>query len=78
MTRNVHAENEEDGSGARHREDRHRHHQDHPTEARREEFFAVLTALPEVRFAVASVDAGMIDQINILQATHRAMNDALA
>ncbi len=48
------------------------------TEARREEFFAVLTALPEVRFAVASVDAGLIDQINILQATHRAMNAALA
>ena len=47
------------------------------TESRREEFFAVLTNLSEIRFAVASVDAGMIDQINILQATHRAMNDAL-
>ena len=48
------------------------------TEARREEFFAVLTQLPEVQFAIAAVDAATIDRINILQATHRAMNDALA
>ena len=47
-------------------------------EARREEFFAVLTRLPEIQFAIASVDATTIDRINILQATHRAMNEALA
>jgi ribonuclease HII len=48
------------------------------TESRREEFFAVLTRLPEIQFAIAAVDAPTIDRINILQATHRAMNEALA
>jgi ribonuclease HII len=48
------------------------------TPAQREEFFAILTAHPEIRFAIASVDAAVIDHINILQATHRAMNAALA
>ncbi len=48
------------------------------TEAQRENFFAILTAHPEIRFAVAVVDAATIDRINILQATHRAMNEALA
>jgi ribonuclease HII len=48
------------------------------TEAQREEFFAVLTSLPEIRYAIAMVDAATIDRINILQATHRAMNEALA
>jgi ribonuclease HII len=48
------------------------------TETRREEFFAVLTRLPEIQFAIAAVDAPTIDRINILQATHRAMNEALA
>ena len=48
------------------------------TEVRREEFFAVLTRLPEIQFAIAVVDATTIDRINILQATHRAMNEALA
>jgi ribonuclease HII len=47
------------------------------TEARREEYFAVLTVHPEVWFAVAEVDSCTIDRINILQATHRAMNEAL-
>ena len=47
------------------------------TETRREEFFAVLTRLREIQFAIASVDAVTIDRINILQATHRAMNEAL-
>jgi len=37
-----------------------------------------LTARPEIRHAVARVDAPMIDEINILRATHRAMNLALA
>jgi len=48
------------------------------TEEERERFFAVLTSLPEVRFAVGRSDEGLIDQINILQATHRAMRLALA
>lgn len=47
------------------------------TEARREVFFAFLTTCPEIEFAVAQVDAPQIDAINILQATHRAMNEAL-
>ena len=48
------------------------------TEFQREKFFAVLTSLPEVRYAIAVVDAESIDRINILQATHQAMNEALA
>ncbi len=47
-------------------------------EARREHYFGWITAHPAVRFAVALVDAAVIDRINILQATHRAMNEALA
>lgn len=48
------------------------------TEAQREHYFAWLTSRVEVCFAIAQVDAAVIDRINILQATHRAMNDALA
>ncbi|MFZ0826295.1 MAG: ribonuclease HII [Verrucomicrobiia bacterium] len=48
------------------------------TAAQREKYFTFLTACPEVQFAVAQVGAGQIDAINILRATHRAMNDALA
>jgi ribonuclease HII len=48
------------------------------TETRRETYFAFLTRCAEIEFAIAQVDAATIDQINILQATHRAMNDALA
>ena len=48
------------------------------TAAQRDKFFAFLTACPEVQFAIAQVGAGQIDAINILRATHRAMNDALA
>lgn len=44
----------------------------------RETLFAELTSYHEILFAVAHVDERMIDQINILQATHRAMNLALA
>ena len=44
----------------------------------REELFLELTSRPEIQFAVAQVPEQMIDQINILQATHRAMNLALA
>ena len=48
------------------------------TEAQRENFFHILTTHPDIRFAIAIVDAATIDRINILQATHRAMNEALA
>ena len=48
------------------------------TEIQREKFFAFIIACGEIEFAIAEADAAMIDEINILQATHRAMNDALA
>ena len=48
------------------------------TEAQRERFFEFLTSVAEIEFAVAQVDAAQIDAINILQATHSAMNAALA
>ena len=48
------------------------------TAKQREELFVEITSRTEIRYAVASVDVQMIDQINILQATHRAMNLALA
>jgi ribonuclease HII len=48
------------------------------TEAQREKYFCILTAHPEIRHAIASVDAETIDRINIFQAAHRAMNLALA
>ena len=47
-------------------------------ELQREKFFAFITACGEIEFAIAEADAAVIDEINILQATHRAMNDALA
>lgn len=48
------------------------------TEAQREEFFRIITNHSGIRHAIAIVDAATIDRINILQATHRAMNEALA
>ena len=48
------------------------------TAGQRERFFTVLTSLPEIRYAIAAADASVIDAINILQATHQAMNNALA
>jgi ribonuclease HII len=48
------------------------------TKKQREKFFAVLTSCGEVKFAIAQTDAAQIDEINILQATHRTMNEALA
>jgi ribonuclease HII len=48
------------------------------TEAQREDFFQIITMHPELCYAIAIVDAATIDRINILQATHRAMNEALA
>jgi ribonuclease HII len=44
----------------------------------RENLFQELTSRREIQFAIAQVPEQMIDQINILQATHRAMNLALA
>jgi ribonuclease HII len=48
------------------------------TAPQREKYFEFLTRCAEIEFGIALVDAGVIDEINILQATHRAMNDALA
>jgi ribonuclease HII len=48
------------------------------TAEEREDYFAVLTSHSEVTFAIASIDNRVIDEINILQATFRAMNQALA
>jgi ribonuclease HII len=48
------------------------------TAAQREQFSAYLTECGEVVFAIAQVGSGQIDAINILRATHRAMNEALA
>jgi ribonuclease HII len=48
------------------------------TRTQREKFFAFLTSCGEVEFAVARIDALQIDALNILRATHYAMNAALA
>ena len=48
------------------------------TESQREKFFEFITTCGEIEFAIAEVTALVIDEINILQATHRAMNEALA
>jgi ribonuclease HII len=48
------------------------------TEAQREKFFDFITTCGDIEFAIAEVNAIVIDEINILQATHRAMNEALA
>ena len=48
------------------------------TPEQRERFFARLTTDRLVQFAVAIVEVEIIDTVNILQATHRAMNEALA
>jgi ribonuclease HII len=48
------------------------------TAMQRERYFAFLTACSEVEFAVAQKDSVQIDEINILRATHEAMNAALA
>jgi ribonuclease HII len=45
--------------------------------AERERYFGLLTVHPGIRFAVSASDPVEIDRINILQATHRAMNGAL-
>src|SRR5262245_28395275 len=48
------------------------------TAEQREDFFAVLTSRPDVRWAIGRADADEVDRWNILEATHRAMNSALA
>jgi ribonuclease HII len=46
-------------------------------EEQREKFFQKITKHPEIRFAIADMDAETIDRINIRQAAWRAMNVAL-
>lgn len=48
------------------------------TESQREKYFEFITRCGHIEFGIAEVSAQVIDEINILQATHRAMNDALA
>jgi len=48
------------------------------TATRREKYYAFILHCPEIQWARAQVDAARIDAINILQATHCAMNEALA
>lgn len=43
----------------------------------RDRFFALLTSRPAIHYAIAQEEAEIIDQLNILQATHRAMIKAL-
>jgi ribonuclease HII len=47
------------------------------TEHQREEFFARLTTQPVIEIGTGVCDAATVDEINILQATHRAMLAAL-
>ena len=47
------------------------------TPLQREAFFGFLTACGEVIYAIAQIDSVRIDEINILRATHQAMNAAL-
>ena len=47
------------------------------TEAQRERFFTLLTTQAVIEFAIAESEPAVIDAVNILQATHRAMNAAL-
>ena len=48
------------------------------TPEERDRFYSILTTHPDVRHAYSIVDVDVIDAINILQASHRAMNEALA
>ncbi|MEY2408551.1 MAG: ribonuclease [Verrucomicrobiota bacterium] len=48
------------------------------TALQRERFFAVLMENPQIQTAVAGMDSDTVDRWNILEATHRAMNGALA
>lgn len=48
------------------------------TAAQRLEYYQVLIAEPEFRYAIVECSVELIDRINILQATHRAMRQALS
>lgn len=48
------------------------------TALQRERFFQFLTTSPEIAWGLGTIESAVIDSINILQATHRAMNQALA
>ena len=48
------------------------------TEKIREQLFEAIHAETKIHFGIGIIDALVIDEINILQATHRAMNAALA
>ena len=48
------------------------------SEEQREHYYSIITNHADIRFGIASVDVEMIDQINILQAAHRAMQLALS
>ena len=47
------------------------------TEEQRLKFYTIITAHPEIKFAIATVDVETIDRINIRQAAWRGMNIAL-
>jgi ribonuclease HII len=48
------------------------------SESTRERFHKEITTLPDLHYAVVSMDAARIDAINILRATHQAMLSALS
>lgn len=43
----------------------------------RDQFYQLITETSGIEFAIARAEAEVIDAVNILQATHRAMNEAL-
>lgn len=47
------------------------------TEEQREKYYGIITSHPDIRFGIAVVEVEIIDRINILQAAHRAMAQAL-
>src|SRR3954464_13459282 len=47
------------------------------TQEEREKFYNIITTHPDIRYGIASVGSQVIDEINILQAAHRAMQLAL-
>ena len=47
------------------------------TPAQREKFFEVIIRRKDVRFGIASIESALVDALNILRATHRAMAEAL-
>lgn len=47
------------------------------TEAKREAFYVSITSLPGIYYGIAQLDAPVIDSLNILRATHQAMQQAL-